>query len=83
MINSNLKAGDKVYLSALSAYGKKTLQENGAVWRVLEIKDRVLACKNKPGFLVESVITHCWLWVAIEKDMNFIFHRMKENGKNK
>lgn len=66
-----VKIGDKLYLMSASGQGRKVLDENGATWIVLEVRDRVLGLGQKPGMLLESLLTGVWIWVKIEKDKNF------------
>jgi len=67
------RTNDKLYLSHKSLFGKKTIQENGSVWIVLEIRDKVLACRNKKGMKLESILNSSWRWIALEEDRDFFW----------
>lgn len=74
MTNENVvvpKLQSKVMLSPKTKTAGEVLRENGKIWMVIGYRDRVLAFGNKPGLLVESMISQVWRWVRIENDKEF------------
>ena len=60
--------GSRIILSQKTKHGGVLIQENGKIWIMIKYQDRVLAFGNKPGLLIESVMTHNWRWVQFPED---------------